>query len=158
MTAATSFAVAAFGILLASVTRTRAQLAAFSTLIVLTMSAVPEALPLPAQLIADTHGQENLVSYRWHAALYPVLAPLDDEINIGTGLRFTFRIFALANAVGPNRQWFRDPVEGELSSQGILLVVDPLGRSALENDKRKFFHIQKRRAFDLVADLRNTGV
>jgi ABC-2 type transport system permease protein len=40
MTAATSFAVAAFGILLASVTRTRAQLAAISTLIVLTMSAV----------------------------------------------------------------------------------------------------------------------
>lgn len=40
MTAATSFAVAAFGMLLASVTRTRAQLAAFSTLIILTMSAV----------------------------------------------------------------------------------------------------------------------
>jgi hypothetical protein len=35
-----------------------------------------------AQLIADTDGQENLVPYRWHAALYPVLAPLDDEINI----------------------------------------------------------------------------
>lgn len=40
MTAATSFAVAAFGMLLASLTRTRAQLAAFSTLIILTMSAV----------------------------------------------------------------------------------------------------------------------
>jgi ABC-2 type transport system permease protein len=40
MTAATSLAVAAFGMLLASITRTRAQLAAISTLIILTMSAV----------------------------------------------------------------------------------------------------------------------
>jgi ABC-2 type transport system permease protein len=40
MTAATSFAVASFGMLLASVTHTRAQLAAVSTLIILTMSAV----------------------------------------------------------------------------------------------------------------------
>jgi hypothetical protein len=42
------------------------------------------ALPLSvlAQLIADTDGQENLVPYRWHGAFYPVLAPLDDEINI----------------------------------------------------------------------------
>jgi hypothetical protein len=111
-----------------------------------------------AQLIADTDGQENLVPYRCHDALYPVLAPLDDEKNIGTGLRFTFRIFTLANGVGPNRQWFRDPMEGELSSQGVLLIVDPLSRRAFENDKRKLFHVQKRRAFDLVADLRNTGV
>src|ERR1700745_3093186 len=110
-----------------------------------------------AQLTADTDRQGNLVPYRWHVALYPELAPLDDEINIGTGLRFTFRIFTLANAVGPNRQWFRDPMEGQLSSQGVLLVVSPLGRRALENDKRKLFHIQKRRAFDLVAELRNTG-
>jgi ABC-2 type transport system permease protein len=40
MTAATSFAVASFGMLLASVSRTRAQQAAISTLIILTMSAV----------------------------------------------------------------------------------------------------------------------
>jgi hypothetical protein len=65
-----------------------------------------------AQLIADTDRQENLVPYRWHVALYPELAPLDDEINIGTGLRFTFRIFTLANAVGAKHQWFRDPMEG----------------------------------------------
>jgi hypothetical protein len=49
-------------------------------------------------------------------------------------------------------------MEGELSSKGVLLVVDPLGRRALENDKRKLCHVQKRRAFDLVADLLNTGV
>src|SRR5580700_4749525 len=115
-------------------------------------------LSVLAQLIADTDRQENLVPYRRHAALYPVLAPLDHEINIGTGLRFTFRIFTLANGVGPNRQWFRDPMEGEVSSQGVLLVVDPFGRRALENNKRKPFHVQKRRAFNLVADLRNTGV
>jgi len=40
MTAVTSFAVAAFGMLLASMTRSRAQLGAFSTLIILTMSAL----------------------------------------------------------------------------------------------------------------------
>ena len=40
MTAATSFAVASFGMLLASLSRTRAQQAAISTLITLTMSAV----------------------------------------------------------------------------------------------------------------------
>jgi ABC-2 type transport system permease protein len=40
MTAATSLAVASFGMLLASVSRTRAQQAAISTLIILTMSAV----------------------------------------------------------------------------------------------------------------------
>ena len=40
MTVATSFAVASFGMLLASLARTRAQLGAISTLIILTMSAV----------------------------------------------------------------------------------------------------------------------
>jgi len=40
MTVATAFAVAAFGMLLASLARTRAQLGAISTLIILTMSAV----------------------------------------------------------------------------------------------------------------------
>ncbi|HEY6446833.1 MAG TPA: ABC transporter permease [Acidobacteriaceae bacterium] len=40
MTVCTAFAVASFGMLLASVTRTRGQLAAFSTLIILTMSAL----------------------------------------------------------------------------------------------------------------------
>src|ERR1700747_952070 len=65
-----------------------------------------------AQLIADTDRQENLVPYHCLDALYPELAPLDHEIDIGAGLRFTFRIFTLANAVGPNRQWFRDPMEG----------------------------------------------
>jgi ABC-2 type transport system permease protein len=57
MTVCTAFAVAAFGMLLASLARTRAQLAAFSTLIILTMSALggsmfPEFLMSPAMLMA----------------------------------------------------------------------------------------------------------
>jgi hypothetical protein len=64
-----------------------------------------------AKLIADANRQENVVSYRWRVALDAELAPLDNEINIGTGVRFTFRIFTLANLVGPKRQWFRDPME-----------------------------------------------
>jgi hypothetical protein len=63
------------------------------------------------KLIADANRQENVVSYRWRVALDAELAPLDNEINIGTGVRFTFRIFTLANLVGPKRQWFRDPME-----------------------------------------------
>jgi ABC-2 type transport system permease protein len=55
MTAVTSFAVAAFGMLLASLARTRGQLAAFSTLIILTMSALggsmfPKFLMPPAMI------------------------------------------------------------------------------------------------------------
>ncbi len=45
-------------------------------------STVLRSAAAVAQLIADIDGQENLVPYRRHAALYPVLAPLDDEINI----------------------------------------------------------------------------
>ena len=49
------------------------------------------------KLIADAYSQENVVSYRWRGALYAELAPLDDEINIGTDVRFTFRVCTLAN-------------------------------------------------------------
>jgi hypothetical protein len=49
------------------------------------------------KLIADADSQENVVSYHWPAALYAELASFDDEIDIGTGVRFTFRIFTLAN-------------------------------------------------------------
>jgi ABC-2 type transport system permease protein len=55
MTVCTAFGVASFGMLLASLARTRAQLAAFSTLIILTMSALggsmfPKFLMSPAML------------------------------------------------------------------------------------------------------------
>jgi hypothetical protein len=74
---------------------------------------VQERVPtcVAGKLIADANRQENVVSYRWRVALDAELAPLDNEINIGTGVRFTFRIFTLANLVGPKRQWFRDPME-----------------------------------------------
>ncbi|MFZ0688923.1 MAG: ABC transporter permease [Acidobacteriaceae bacterium] len=52
MTAITSFAVASFGMLLASLARTRAQLAAFSTLIILTMSALGGSM-FPKFLMSD---------------------------------------------------------------------------------------------------------
>jgi len=62
MTAATSFVVAAFGILLASVTRTRAQLAAFSTLIILTMSAVGGSM-FPRFLMPDAMRKAGLFTF-----------------------------------------------------------------------------------------------
>jgi ABC-2 type transport system permease protein len=52
MTAITSFAVASFGMLLASVTSTRGQLGAFSTLIILTMSALGGSM-FPKSLMSD---------------------------------------------------------------------------------------------------------
>lgn len=52
MTLCTAFAVASFGMLLASVARTRAQLAAFSTLIILTMSALGGSM-FPKFLMSD---------------------------------------------------------------------------------------------------------
>ena len=62
MTAATSFAVAAFGMLLASITRTRAQLAAFSTLIILTMSAVGGSM-FPRFLMPDAMKAVGLFTF-----------------------------------------------------------------------------------------------
>jgi ABC-2 type transport system permease protein len=53
MTVCTAFAVAAFGMLLASVARTRAQLGAFSTLIILTMSALGGSM-FPKFLMSKT--------------------------------------------------------------------------------------------------------
>ncbi len=52
MTAITAFAVASFGMLLASVARTRGQLAAFSTLIILTMSALGGSM-FPKFIMSD---------------------------------------------------------------------------------------------------------
>jgi ABC-2 type transport system permease protein len=62
MTAATSFAVAAFGMLLASVTRTRAQLAAFSTLSILTMSALGGSM-FPRFLMPDAMKKVGLLTF-----------------------------------------------------------------------------------------------
>lgn len=62
MTAVTSFAVASFGMLLASLTRTRGQLSAFSTLIILTMSAVGGSM-FPRFLMPDAMKTVGLFTF-----------------------------------------------------------------------------------------------
>ena len=62
MTIVTSFAVASFGMLLASIARTRAQLGAVSTLIILTMSAVGGSM-FPRFLMPDTMQKAGLFTF-----------------------------------------------------------------------------------------------
>jgi len=62
MTAATAFAVASFGMLLASAARTRAQQAAISTLIILTMSAIGGSM-FPRFLMPDTMQRLGLLTF-----------------------------------------------------------------------------------------------
>jgi len=62
MTIATSFAVASFGMLLASVARTRAQLGAVSTLIILTMSAVGGSM-FPRFLMPEMMQKAGLLTF-----------------------------------------------------------------------------------------------
>lgn len=62
MTIATSFAVASFGMVLASVARTRAQLGAISTLLILTMSAVGGSM-FPRFLMPDTMKKVGLLTF-----------------------------------------------------------------------------------------------
>jgi ABC-2 type transport system permease protein len=62
MTAATSFAVASFGMLLASISHTRAQQAAVSTLIILTMSALGGSM-FPRFLMPETMQKVGLLTF-----------------------------------------------------------------------------------------------
>jgi ABC-2 type transport system permease protein len=62
MTAATSFAVASFGMLLASLSHTRAQQAAVSTLIILTMSALGGSM-FPRFLMPETMQKVGLLTF-----------------------------------------------------------------------------------------------
>jgi ABC-2 type transport system permease protein len=62
MTAATSFAVASFGILLATVSRTRGQQAAISTLLILTMSAIGGSM-FPRFLMPDAMKTAGLFTF-----------------------------------------------------------------------------------------------
>jgi ABC-2 type transport system permease protein len=62
MTVATAFAVAAFGMLLASVAKTRAQLGAVSTLLILTMSAVGGSM-FPRFLMPDLMRKVGLFTF-----------------------------------------------------------------------------------------------
>jgi ABC-2 type transport system permease protein len=81
MTVCTSFAVASFGMLLASVTRTRGQLAAFSTLIILTMSALGGSM-FPNYLMSAAMKKVGLFTFNsWAIAGYTKIFWRDEPIR-----------------------------------------------------------------------------
>ena len=95
MTAATSFAVASFGMLLASVSHTRAQAGAISTLIILTMSAIggsmfpryfmPEAMQKVGLLTFNAWAIDGYTKVFWRDEPIPHLAP-QVAVLIGAGM------------------------------------------------------------------------
>ena len=95
MTAATSFAVASFGMLLASVSHTRAQQAAISTLIILTMSALggsmfprflmPEAMQKVGLLTFNAWAIDGYTKVFWRDEPILQLAP-QVAVLIGAGM------------------------------------------------------------------------
>jgi ABC-2 type transport system permease protein len=99
MTAATSFAVASFGVLLASVSHTRAQAAAISTLIILTMSAIggsmfpryfmPEAMQKVGLLTFNAWAIDGYTKVFWRDEPILHLAP-QVAVLIGAGLVLFF--------------------------------------------------------------------
>ena len=84
MTAITSFAVASFGMLLASLARTRGQLAAFSTLIILTMSALGGSM-FPKFIMSDTMIRVGYFTFNsWAISGYQKIFWRDEPIrNLG---------------------------------------------------------------------------
>lgn len=81
MTAATSFAVASFGMLLASLARTRAQLAGISTLIILTMSAVGGSM-FPRFLMPEMMKKVGLLTFNaWAIDGYTKVFWRDEPIS-----------------------------------------------------------------------------
>jgi ABC-2 type transport system permease protein len=81
MTAITSFAVASFGMLLASVTRTRGQLGAFSTLIILTMSALGGSM-FPKFLMSDAMLKVGYFTFNsWAISGYQKIFWRDEPIS-----------------------------------------------------------------------------
>ena len=99
MTAATSFAVASFGVLLASVSHTRAQAGAISTLIILTMSAIggsmfpryfmPEAMQKVGLLTFNAWAIDGYTKVFWRDEPILHLAP-QVGVLIGAGLVLFF--------------------------------------------------------------------
>ncbi len=95
MTAATSFAVASFGMLLASLSRTRAQQSAISTLIILTMSAVggsmfprflmPEMMKKIGLLTFNAWAIDGYTKVFWRDEPVSHLAP-QVAVLVGTGI------------------------------------------------------------------------
>lgn len=84
MTAITSFAVASFGMLLASLARTRGQLAAFSTLIILTMSALGGSM-FPKFIMSDAMIRVGCFTFNsWAISGYQKIFWRDEPIrNLG---------------------------------------------------------------------------
>ncbi len=81
MTVATSFAVASFGLLLASVSHTRAQQAAISTLIILTMSAIGGSM-FPRFLMPETMKKVGLLTFNaWAIDGYTKVFWRDEPIS-----------------------------------------------------------------------------
>ncbi|MGB9029289.1 MAG: ABC transporter permease [Acidobacteriaceae bacterium] len=81
MTAITSFAVASFGMLLASLARTRGQLAAFSTLIILTMSALGGSM-FPKFLMSDAMLKVGYFTFNsWAISGYQKIFWRDEPIS-----------------------------------------------------------------------------
>ncbi|MGA2267029.1 MAG: ABC transporter permease [Bryobacteraceae bacterium] len=95
MTAATSFAVASFGMLLASVSRSRGQQAAVSTLLILTMSAIggsmvprflmPEAMKTAGLLTFNAWAIDGYTKVFWRDEPVSHLAP-QVAVLIGSGM------------------------------------------------------------------------
>ena len=85
MTAATAFAVAAFGLLLASVAKTRAQLGAVSTLLILTMSAVGGSM-FPRFLMPEAMRKAGLFTFNsWAIDGYTKVFWRDEPVSqLGT--------------------------------------------------------------------------
>jgi ABC-2 type transport system permease protein len=84
MTAITAFAVASFGMLLASLARTRGQLAAFSTLIILTMSALGGSM-FPKFIMSDAMIRVGYFTFNsWAICGYQKIFWRDEPIrNLG---------------------------------------------------------------------------
>lgn len=84
MTAITSFAVASFGMLLASLARTRGQLAAFSTLIILTMSALGGSM-FPKFIMSDAMIRAGYFTFNsWAISGYQKIFWRDEPVrNLG---------------------------------------------------------------------------
>lgn len=108
MTVATSFAVASFGMLLASLARTRAQLSAISTLIILTMSAVggsmfprflmPEMMQKAGLFTFNAWAIDGFTKVFWRDEPITQLAP-QVAVLIGSGIV----LFLIARRVA--RKW-----------------------------------------------------
>lgn len=101
MTVATACAAAAFGLVLATISRTRAQLSGMSTIVILTMSAVGGSM-FPRFMMTETMQQMGLVTFNaWaldgYLKVFWYEAPLLDlwpQVTVLLGLAAVFFVAA----------------------------------------------------------------